>query len=176
MKREQRNNTFKLRPINKVRSQTPYGPLVTHIQNDMAILESNRAMVNVSTRLSEDLVVCRLIGNTRVSMTRRGYAKNTNERHHLVTLELLARKWGIGLEKAKEVLHEKTQDCISLALIPLTRRYRIDLISQLLRRLSTTFYTEVLFAKQKYIIGNTSAKITTDREGFVYFHTLSHDM
>ena len=86
MKREQRNNTFKLRPINKVRSQTPCGPLVTHIQNDMAILESNRAMVNVSTRLSEDLVVCRLIGNTRVSMTRRGYAKNTNERHHLITL------------------------------------------------------------------------------------------
>ena len=107
MKREQRNNTFKLRPINKVRSQTPCGPLVTHIQNDMAILESNRAMVNVSTRLSEDLVVCRLIGNTRVSMTRRGYAKNTNERHHLVTLELFAMKWGIVMEKSKEMLKEK---------------------------------------------------------------------
>ena len=39
-------------------------------------------------------------------------------------------------------------------------------------RLSCTFNTDTLFVKQKYIIGDTYAKIFTDREGFVYFHPM----
>ena len=92
----------------------------------------DRAMVNLSIRLAQDSMVYRLIGNIRVSMTEKGYAKITNERHHLITPELLARKWGIGLEKAKETLKSTTQDCIRSVLIPLTRRYRTDLILQLI--------------------------------------------
>ena len=38
-----------------------------------------------------------LIVNIIVSMTKRGYAKITNERHHSVTPELLASKWVIGV-------------------------------------------------------------------------------
>ena len=58
-------------------------------------------MVNVSIRLAQDIMVENLIGNIRVSMTKKKYAPISNERHHLVTPELLVRKWGIGLEKAK---------------------------------------------------------------------------
>ena len=35
-------------------------------------------------------------------------------------------------------------------------------------RLSCAFYTYILFAKEKYIIGTTCAQIFTDGEGFVY--------
>ena len=56
--------------INKVRSQTPCAPLVTCIQDDMAILDFDRAMVIVSFVLAQNLMVESLIGNIRVSMTK----------------------------------------------------------------------------------------------------------
>ena len=48
-------------------------------------------MVNFSIGLAQDLLVCRQIGNVRVSMTKKGYAKTTNKRHHSVAPELLAK-------------------------------------------------------------------------------------
>ena len=92
-------------------------------------------------------MVDRLIRDISVYMTKKVYAKITNERHHSVILELLARKWVIGLEKGNETLKATNQDCIRSDLIPLTRRYRTYLISQRLRILSCTFYTDTLFAK-----------------------------
>ena len=41
----------------------------------MAIHDFNRAMVNVSIGLAQDLMVDSLIGNIRVSMNKNGYAK-----------------------------------------------------------------------------------------------------
>ena len=46
-------------------------------------------------------MVDRILVKIRVSMTKKIYATIKNKRHHLVTSELLARKWGICLEKAK---------------------------------------------------------------------------
>ena len=90
---------FNLRTINQVRMQTPCAPPVTYIKDEIAIHDFNTDMVNISIRLAQDLMVDRLIGNIRVSMTKKGYVKITNERHHLITTELLSRRWGIGLEK-----------------------------------------------------------------------------
>ena len=79
---------FNLRLINQVRSQTPCAPPVTYIQDDMVIHDFDRAMVNFLIVLDQYLMVGSLIGNIRVSMTKKGYATITNERHHLVTPEL----------------------------------------------------------------------------------------
>ena len=114
------------------------------------------------------MVICKI----RVSITKNGYATITNETHHLLTPELLERKWGIGLEKAKEMLKKITQEFISSDLLPLTRRYHIYSIPQLLSKLSCTFNTDMLFVNHKYIIENTSAQIFTDREVFPYVHTI----
>ena len=114
--------------VNKVRSQTPCDTPVTYIQDNMSIHDFDRYMVNVSIGLSQYLMVKILIGNIGVSMNKTAYATITNERHHLVTPELLTRKWGIGLENTKEILKATYQDCICSALLPLTSRYRIDLI------------------------------------------------
>ena len=43
--------------------------------------EFDRAMVNVSIGLAHNIMVDRLIGNIKVSMTKKGYATITNERH-----------------------------------------------------------------------------------------------
>ena len=65
---------FNIRSINQVRSQTPFAPSVTYIQDYMAIHNFNIAMVNLSIGLAQDLMEDSLIGIIRVSMTKSGYA------------------------------------------------------------------------------------------------------
>ena len=62
----------------------------------MAIHDFDIAMVNVSIGLYQYIMVYRLIGNIRVYMNKNRYETITNERHHSVTAELLARKWELG--------------------------------------------------------------------------------
>ena len=101
MEEEQRINVFNLRSINQVMIQTLRDPPVIYNQNDMAIHDFDREMVNASIELDQYLMVDSLIGNKRVSMTKKGYATITNESHHLVTPKPLTKEWGIGLEKEK---------------------------------------------------------------------------
>ena len=136
-----------LRSINQVRSQIPCDTPVTHVQDDMVIHDFNRAIMNISIRLAQDIMVDRIIGNIRVSMTKKEYAKITNKRHHSVTPELLVRNLAIGLENSKEALEVTIQYCIRSALLPLTRRYHTYFMSQCLRRLSCVFYVDTTFAK-----------------------------
>ena len=42
--------------------------------------------------------------NDRVSITRSGYATYTDEQHHEISTDLLAKKWGIGIYKSKLTL------------------------------------------------------------------------
>ena len=65
----------------------------------------------------------------RVKRTRGGLATYTDNRHHGISDDSLARKWGIGLDKAKRNLRSTTRDNVRSALKPLTQRYRTDFIS-----------------------------------------------
>ena len=112
MEEEQSINVLNVRLINQVRIQTPCTPSVTYIHDDMAIHDFDIVMVNFSIGLYQYLVVDRIIGNIRVSMTKKLYTTIKNESHHLVTQELLARKWVIGLKNSKETLKATTQECI----------------------------------------------------------------
>ena len=71
MQEEQRGNLFNLRYINKVRIQTPCAPPVTYIQDNMGIHDFDRAMVNVSIRTAQDIMVDNQIRNIRVSTIKR---------------------------------------------------------------------------------------------------------
>ena len=114
----------------------------------MAIHDFDRATVNISIGLAQDLMVDSILGNIRVSMKKKIYATIIYEMHHSVTPELLTRKWVICLENAKETLKSTTRDCIRSDQFPIKKRYRTYLISQPLRRLLCTVYTDTLFAKQ----------------------------
>jgi len=97
----------------------------------------------------------------------------TSDRHHGVDANLLSLKWGIGLEKAKDTLRNTTQLNIRSALLPLTRRYRTNLLSQRLRRLNTRFYTDTMFSKiGTSLRGNTCAQIFTDGNGAVFAYPM----
>ena len=97
----------------------------------------------------------------------------TSKRHHGVDAELLSLKWGIGLEKAKNTIRHTTQLNVRSALLPLTRRYRTDLLSQRLKRLTTRFYTDTMFSKiGTSLRGNQCTQIFTDGNGAVFAYPM----
>ena len=145
----------------------------TVIRDDMFVNEFDRAMIDTNPSLSQGAMAERLINNVNVTINSRGAASTiTRERHHGKDPELIARKWGIGLEKAKQTLKATTQLAVRSAVLPLTRRYRTDLMSQRLRRLNCRFYTDTLFSKHKSIEGNTCGQLFTDGEGFVILYPM----
>ena len=85
-------------------------------------------MENNSIGLAQDLMVDILIINVRVRIKRNGYTMYTDNQHHGIITDLLARKWGIGIDKANCTLQYTTQDNMTSYLNPLIRRYRTDLI------------------------------------------------
>ena len=130
------------------------------------IHECDRLMASVSTELIPDTLAHDLITSVNVDSSFIG-ATYSGKRHHGTDPILMARKWGIGLDTAKKTLGCTTQLNIRSAILPLTCRYRTDLLSQRLKRLSCRFYTDAAHAKFKSHTGNTYAQIFTDGEGFV---------
>ncbi|GFH50498.1 hypothetical protein CTEN210_06974 [Chaetoceros tenuissimus] len=97
----------------------------------------------------------------------------SNKRHHGTDANLLSKKWGIGLKKARDTIAKTTQFNIRSALLPLTRRYRTDLLSQRLRRLSTRFYTGTAFSKiGDSIRGNACVQIYTESDRSIFAYPL----
>ena len=90
-------------------------------------------MANVSIGISQDLMVDRLIRNTRVRRKISGYATYTDNQYYGISADLLARNGGIGLDEEKRTFQSTTQDNVRSALKPLNQRYRTDLLSQRLR-------------------------------------------
>ena len=98
---------------------------------------------------------------------------HTSKRHHGVNADLLSLKWGIGFEKTKNTIKHTTQMNVRSALLPLTRRYRTDLLSQRLKRLNTRFYTDTMFSKiGTSLRGNTCSQIFTDGNGSVFAYPM----
>ena len=98
---------------------------------------------------------------------------SASKRHHGVDANLLSLKWGIWLEKVKNTLNHTTQMNVRSALLPLTRRYRTDLLSQRLKRLSTRFYTDTMFSKVGTSLrGNNCAQIFTNGNGAMFAYPM----
>ena len=129
------------------------------------IHDFDRALAH--TGLVEDLITDRAIKSVNI------HATYSDKRHHGTDPALLARKWGIGLQKAKDTLKVTTQLNIRSAILPLSRRYKTDMLSQRLRRLSTRFYTDTGYGPSKSLAGNTCMQIFTDGEGFVVAYPMS---
>ena len=80
---------------------------------------------------------------------------------------MLAKKWGCGLNTAKNTLKGTTQLGVRSAIGPLTRRYRTDILQLHYRRLNTGFYTDTLFMKCKTLKGKTCAQVYSDGKGYI---------
>ena len=134
--------------------------------NSFGTHDYDNVMAQISPIYNQELLLERLIASVNANKSSTG-ATYSNKRHHGTDPNLLAQKWGIGVQKARDTLKCTTQMNIRSAILPLTRRYRTDLLSQRLKRLSTRFYTDTIYAKHKSLQGHTCAQIFTDGEGFV---------
>ena len=92
------------RYINIVESRVPCAPPTIHCRDDSGIHEFDREMQNFPIELDQDLMVDQLISKVRVNKTRSGFTTYTDKRQHGINADILARKWGIGLDKAKRTL------------------------------------------------------------------------
>ena len=81
-------------------------------------------------------------------------AAYSDKRHDEDSDEELSCKWVIGMENAKANLNVTMQINVGSEILPLTKRYRTDLLSQKLRRLSVRLYIENLYYDATSVRGN----------------------
>ena len=98
------------RYINIVESRVSCATPLIQCRYELGIHEFDRAIENVSIRLAQDLTVEILLSKVRFKRIISGFATNTDKQHHGISADILARKWGIGINKAKQTLQYKAQD------------------------------------------------------------------
>ena len=95
--------------------------------------------------------------------TRQTYT--STERHVKMLDEVLADRFGIGLERARQTLKAITQRGTRSALLPISRRYQDDRQFGV-RRLNGKFATDTIWAKRKTLRRNVSSQIYSHKCGF----------
>jgi hypothetical protein len=103
---------------------------------------------------------------------RKVFAMSTKERGPVVTKEILARRWGIGLDTAHRTLTATTQNGVRRVLHPVERRYRTRQSHLRFPTLNTRFYTDTMFSATKSIRGNKCAQVFTNGMGYDMFYPL----
>jgi len=84
-----------------------------------------------------------------------------------LTPEILAKRFGIGLEKAQKTIEQTTQRGFRTVLHPsLSRRYRTNDRQLRYRRLSTTMFTDTMLCKTLSRRGNRYAQVFYDPTGW----------
>ena len=164
MEEEQHGNFNMSRSIRQI-SMHPSLPPITETRTDVHFGEFDRLISSVNLNLTNHL---------QESITKQAKVKAaySEKRHSGVSAEELSRMWGIGLSKAKATLEATTQENVRSAILPLTRRYRTDLMSQKLKRLRAKFYTDTLFMDETSTKGNTCAQLYADGDGFVHVYPM----
>jgi uncharacterized cupin superfamily protein len=94
-------------------------------------------------------------------------------RHSKVLPDEMARKWGIGIETAKETLCVTTQRVIWQAIHPLHRRYRTDRLNLHVRRLSGQWHFDHLMSRRKSLGSKTGAWVYTNGKFTCVYPTAS---
>lgn len=90
----------------------------------------------------------------------------SGERHSVVSTEVLSHRWGIGKQIAEKTLRVTTQRGVRSAIMPLSRRYRQDLIYRT-PRLDGKWYTDTMMAHTPSFSGNTCAQVFANEWFFV---------
>ena len=95
----------------------------------------------------------------------------SSDRHKKLTAESIAELWGIGKSRAMATIDATTQNGTRSAILPLSRRYRVDRRYNI-KRLEGDFSTDSLYADIKSLIGNKYAQIYSLRNGFTAIYPM----
>jgi hypothetical protein len=97
------------------------------------------------------------------------------ERGSVITKEILAKRWGIGLDTAHHTLTVTTQQGIRRVLHPLERRYKTRQSHLHFSTLNTRFYTDMMFSSTKSTRGNKCAQVFTNGSGYDLLYLLKKE-
>ena len=100
------------------------------------------------------------------------YTFQSNNRHSDVTPESLSERWGISIAAAKQTLKRTTQRFVLSALLPLSLRYRLDMIFDA-KRLSSTWSTDTVDGQCKSLDGCRYAQIFANHGYFAKLYPMA---
>ena len=107
--------------------------------------------------------VSRIDGTLEDLPTRQTYT--STERHAKVSAEVLADRYAIGLQRARDTLAATMQKGTRSAILPISRRYRADRRFSV-KRLKGNFSSDTLWSKTKSLRGNVCTQIYSHKCGF----------
>ena len=96
----------------------------------------------------------------------------TSQRSTHIKPELLAARWKIGIEAARNTIQVSTQKGMRMAVHPVERRFRTAQPHIRKRRIPGPFYSDTAIFPIKSIRGDKYAQITTNGKGFSTFWTM----
>ena len=97
---------------------------------------------------------------------------SSRDRGPVITKEILAKRWGIGLDTAHQTLSTTTQFGVRRVLHPVERRYRTRQSHLRFPTLNTKFYTDTMFSTTKSLRGHKCAQVFTNGIGYDLFYPL----
>ncbi len=100
------------------------------------------------------------------------YSVETSSPDSVITKEVLAKRWGLGLETAKRTLEVTMQVGVRKYVHPVTRRFKTRQQAIRYPRLSGKFYTDTMFSPTISLRGYTCAQVFTDGYGYDEFYPL----
>jgi hypothetical protein len=124
--------------------------------------ETDLVLSSVSPALVPQVSTLRAIGSVNVHDVPTVSSAMINTRHSAVTPERASRLFGIGLNKAKDLLRVTTQRGIRTAVHPITRRYRVDHLDLHRNRLQGQWYCDWLSSGVRSLGQSTGAFIFTN--------------
>ena len=104
--------------------------------------------------------------------SRQLFARSTEENRSVLTPEVLAKRWHIGLDAARRTMRCTTQAGIRDVLVPAERRTRQKLHHLKFPTVKGRFYTNTMFSKVESTRGNKAAQIFTNGLGLNRSHPM----
>jgi hypothetical protein len=89
----------------------------------------------------------------------------SNDRHPQVNVETSSNLWHIGLDTAAKTLKVITHKGARSAVLPLSRRFRTDLVYRK-PRLKGRFYTDTVYGRHSSLTGNKCMQVFVTRSFF----------
>jgi hypothetical protein len=124
--------------------------------------ESKEVLTTISGIYTSETYATRILKSVRIVEQ-----VASQSRHSKVSPENIARKWNIGLDRAKDTLRVTTQKGIRYAIHPIHRRYRVDHLLHLglqARQIVKQFYLDHMQSRVKSLSQNTGAFVYTTGE------------
>ena len=158
-----------------VRERGPILPMPIEFEDDALLVDRLIAAVKVAP---DDISGDGLSGHENpdvyalTTTDRKIFALSSDEKRSIVTKNVLARRWGIGLSAAERTLQRTTQRGVRTFVHPTDRRVTASHPHLSHRLLKSTWYSDTVFAKVKSIRQNKCAQFYTDGKCYDLFYPL----